>query len=177
MLSILVLLAGTADLRAQSCTPPGGQTYTVTCDGLLSPDGLLPMMPTKILAYASVDFNLMLTANGSISLGGQLASQTASGTINVNNDCTGTLSLQRAVNGQSLQTLSFLLLVTPDQNTVNALNVNEGNVFSCTFVRVPALVNIGPVTPPTPTQITGEPAHPIVTASSQNNNASVVPKK
>lgn len=169
VLPMIVCLIFTTNLRSQVCTP-AGQVYIVTCDGSLSPDGKAATLPSKTLGIASIDYSNNLTLSGDASLGGQPASETATGSVAMNSNCTGNVTVKRTLNGQSAPTLNYLLVMTPDLNTIHALNVDQLNVFSCTLTRVSPNPQVTPpIAPPTPPQISGMPSQPIVPVPSPHN--------
>ena len=127
ILPLLVILS-TTPLRSQSCTP-AGQQYIVKCDGYLSIDGKSNAVVTKSLGIALIDISGNFTSNGSVSLGGQIANQVATGSVSIASNCTGSVSLKTTWNGQAGPTVNFLLVVTPDQSAISGLNVDSGNVF------------------------------------------------
>jgi hypothetical protein len=123
-------------LAAQHCseaTTVG--RYIVVCDGYLSPAPNAPLVPAKLLATSTSNFTGQIKAIGTLSLGGQILTQTVSGTEKVNSDCTGTVTYTQTINGQPGPPISFTFVVSGGGEHIDGMSIDSGTVFACVLRR------------------------------------------
>lgn len=97
---LLIALVGLApSAQAAQCSVAGAAgKYGLTLTGvLITPSGALPAAP---VGHAKVDFSGHVTGSEARSVGGGYADETLSGTMAVNPDCTGSMTVSFYENGQ-----------------------------------------------------------------------------
>ena len=136
------LLFAAHGLRAQQCSASTTiGRYVIVCDGFLSTGPNSPLVPAKLLATSSGDFNGKINGTGTISLGGQILTQNVVGAQKLNPDCTGTVTYTQTVNGQPGPPLNITFVVSEDGDRIDGLVVDPGAVFSCVLRRTSRLMS------------------------------------
>jgi hypothetical protein len=109
--------------------------YVTVCDGFLTSAPGAPLVPAKLLGFATVDRYGNITGSGTVSLGGVIVQQTVQGTETVNADCIGSITYQTWINGQPGPPLSFTFIISQGGDFANGLSTDSGSGFSCTLTR------------------------------------------
>lgn len=96
-------LAMAATARGHECTMLGASgKYGFTLTGvLITPTGAVPV---AAVGKATVDANGQVTGSEARSVGGGYADETLSGTLTINGDCTGTMTLEFFEDGTLVRT-------------------------------------------------------------------------
>lgn len=133
-----IAAVGIGTMQAQTCsTATNKGRYLVVCDGYLTPAPNAPMVPAKILSVATSEYSGQITATGTVSIGGQIITQTVSGTETVRPDCTGTVTYSQTLNGQPGPPVHFAFVISEFGNRIDGIGTDPGSVLSCVLTRQP----------------------------------------
>jgi hypothetical protein len=137
----LFLFTGTkAQAQYQYCSAQTTRgTYTVICDGYLTPAANAPLTQAKVLGTAIIDDSGAITGKATVSVGGTILTQTVAGTEIVNSDCTGNVSYATTLNGQPGPPLDITFVISDGGATIDGLSSDPGTVLSCKLKRISIL--------------------------------------
>jgi hypothetical protein len=126
-----------SSLHAQSCSTLNTVgRYVVACSGFLSPAANAPLVPAKILGTATADYSGTFNGSATASIGGGIVKQTATGTEQLNRDCTGTITYTQTLNGQPGPPLDITFVVSEGGARIDGLVTDPGAVLSCELRRI-----------------------------------------
>jgi hypothetical protein len=109
----------------------------VVCDGFLSPAPNSPLIPAKELATVVSDSSgTFKSTDGILSMGGIVLHATAIGTGLTKPDCTGTITYQQTINGQSVPDLHIAYVISKNGDSIDGIDTDPGAVFSCHLKRI-----------------------------------------
>jgi hypothetical protein len=130
--SIVFLLAPVRAQDAGACsTATIRGTYSVTCTGFVSPAPGAPQMPASVLGTVTTAWNGGVTGATKMSVGGTIVNQTVTGTVNVNSDCTGSVSYAQKLNGQPAPNLNVVFNIVNFGAEMNGMSVDQGATLVC----------------------------------------------
>jgi hypothetical protein len=136
----VVGMVGVKAPRAQAgqCTVPGAAgTYGFTLTGvLITPNGPVPI---AAVGRASVETSGHVSGTEARSVGGGFANETLSGTLSVNPDCTGSLTVNFYEAGQLVRT-SVLSTISVDNQ--RELRMVQSSLTLPNGVSVPVVVTV-----------------------------------
>ena len=123
---------------AQQCTARTTVgRYMVVCDGFLSPAPNSPLVPARELATVVSDVSgTFKSTDGVLTLGGINLHSTAIGTGLTRPDCTGTITYQQTINGQTAPDLHTAYVISKDGDAIDGIDTDPGSVFSCHLTRI-----------------------------------------
>jgi hypothetical protein len=123
-------------LHAQQCsTATTTGKYVVVCDGYLSPAANAPLVPAKILGTAVIDYDGQIKGLATVSIGGQILSQTVLGKEKVNSDCTGSVTYAQTISGQPGSPLNVTFIISNYCDRIDGLVTDPGTTLSCVLRR------------------------------------------
>jgi hypothetical protein len=127
-----------ANPQANQCTAESGTgSYGFTLTGvLIASTGPVPI---AAVGRASVDVSGHVTGTEARSVGGGFANETLSGTITVNPDCTGSMTLEFFENGALVRTS---VLSTVSVNKQRELQMMQSSLTLPNGVSVPVVVTV-----------------------------------
>ncbi|HEV2101542.1 MAG TPA: hypothetical protein VGR58_02075 [Candidatus Acidoferrum sp.] len=124
--------------RANQCTAlKAAGSYGFTLTGVLITAG--GPVPIAAVGRASVDINGHVTGTEARSVGGGFANETLSGTVTVNPDCTGSLTLNFFEAGQLVRTS---VLSTVFVNNQQELQMVQSSLTLPNGANVPAVITV-----------------------------------
>ena len=126
----LFLFTGTkAQAQYQYCSAQTTRgTYTVICDGYLTPAANAPLTQAKVLGTAIIDDSGAITGKATVSVGGTILTQTVAGTEIVNSDCTGSARINYKNGGWIDLELVVVNQGREFRTVVSVLNMGGNNV-------------------------------------------------
>jgi hypothetical protein len=127
-----MLALSLAPAWAQTCSSTTVRaTYSVTCSGFLSPAANTPQVPASIIGTITIEFNGVVAGAAKMSLGGGILDQAVAGNVVINNDCTGSVSYDQKINGQSAGKLNILFHVLDNGKEIRGMIIDPGTTLSC----------------------------------------------
>ena len=132
----LLCLSG-MQLSAQVCSENTMRgRYGVLCSGYMAPAPGADLVPAKILATCTSTATGQKSCQGTLSLGGMVMSQVATGQLSVGPDCVGNISYTQTINGEPGPNLNLRVIIMDGGKHAKAISTDQGTVLSCEAERL-----------------------------------------